>query len=599
LCHVLQDKNRDKEKGLFVKFSRVATFFERIEAEPGRNAITVLLAELFSEANSEEVSILCNLSLGQLNPPYLGTQFNIAKKHMMSVVAVVLNESEDDVARDIKVAGDAGAVIAKGTWSAQQHLTVEEVFERLKLIEAVGGTGSVETKIGMLKALLQDLDPLSAKFVVRIILGELRMGFSDMTLVDALSWMVTGDKSLKAKIEHAYNICADIGRIASVLKKEGADGIAAMNVVVGIPIRPAAAERMPTAEAIIEKMGTCVAQPKLDGFRIQIHLDTRHEEPIVRFFSRNLLDMSGMFPDLKKVVEKIPVETLICEGEAIAYDPITGNFLPFQETVKRKRKHDIAAVQDEYPLKLFLFDILYLDGKSLMGLTHEERRALMFEVVNRVKTDVIQVVEEHVITTARELLDYFNANIAAGLEGLVVKKPQALYQPGRRNFNWIKLKRQEEGHLEDTLDCVILGYYAGEGKRAHFGIGAFLVGVFNEDEDRFETIAKIGTGLKDEDWRALKKTSDEIELKQQPHNVVCDSSLRPDVWVAPERICMVRADEITLSPVHSAGKTANKSGYALRFPRIMGYRPDKTAREATTVDEVRRLYEDQFASRTV
>lgn len=580
-----------------MKFARVATFFEQIEAEAGRTAITELLAKLFTEANSEEISIVCNLSLGQLNPPYLGTQFNIAKKHMKAVIAMVLDESEDDVARRIKTVGDAGAVIALGSWSAQRHLTIEEVFERLTQIESVGGAGSVETKIGMLKALIKDLDPLSAKFVVRIILNELRMGFSDMTLVDALSWMVTGDKSLKTKIEHAYNICADIGRIASVLKKEGAEGITTMNVVVGIPIRPAAAERMPTAQAIIEKMGTCVAQPKLDGFRIQVHLDRRHKEPVVRFFSRNLLDMSAMFPDLKKVVEQLPVKTLICEGEAIAYDPVTGNFLPFQETVKRKRKHDIKSMQEEYPLKLFLFDILYLDGQSLMDLGHEKRRDKMLALVNSVKTDVIEVVEERAIHTANELLDYFNANIAAGLEGLVVKKPHAYYQPGKRNFNWIKLKRQEEGHLEDTLDCVILGYYAGEGKRAHFGIGAFLVGVFNEHEDRFETIAKIGTGLKDDDWRALKKACDEIEVKKQPHNVLCDKSLEPDVWVAPERICMVRADEITLSPVHSAGKTAKKSGFALRFPRIMGYRPDKTAREATTVAEIKRLYEDQFANK--
>lgn len=582
-----------------MKFARVATFFEQIEIETGRTAITELLAKLFTEANAEEVSIVCNLSLGQLNPPYIGTQFNIAKKHMSSVVAAVLDAAEDDIVRAIKVAGDSGAVIATGTWSARHSLTVEEVFERLSLIEAISGSGSVETKIGMLKDLLLDLDPLSAKFVVRIILGELRMGFSDMTLVDALSWMVTGDKSLKIKIEHAYNMCADIGRIASVLKKEGVEGIMSMEVVVGIPIRPAAAERMPTAEAIIEKMGACVAQPKLDGFRIQIHLDKRQNEPVVRFFSRNLLDMSAMFPDLKKVVETIPVETLICEGEAIAYDPVTGNFLPFQETVKRKRKHDIETLQDEYPLKLFLFDILYLDGTSLMALEHEKRRSTMLAMVSRVGTDVIQVVEEYPVKTARELLDYFNANIAAGLEGLVVKKPQAVYQPGKRNFNWIKLKRQEEGHLEDTLDCVILGYYAGEGKRAHFGIGAFLVGVFNENEDRFETVAKVGTGLKDDDWRALKRACDEIEVKTQPHNVACDQSLYPDVWVAPERICMVRADEITLSPVHSAGKTVKKSGYALRFPRIMGYRPDKTAREATTVDEISRLYEDQFATRTV
>lgn len=580
-----------------VKFCRVAEFFERIEGISSRLMTTELLSELLSEANGEEASILCNLSLGQLKPPYIGTQFALAKKNMMTVIARLLNEDEKVINDRIKKAGDAGLVVAEGSWKIDVELSVEKVYESLGEIERVSGTGSVERKIELLVALLRSLDPLSAKYVVRIILDELRLGFSDMTLIDALSWMVTGDKSLRVPIEHAYNICADLGFIAKMLKKEGIKGVENMDVVLGIPIRPAAAERMPTAEAIIEKLGPCVAQPKLDGFRLQIHLDKRGTVPLVRFFSRNLQDMSAMFPDLKREILKLPVETLICEGEAIVFDPDTGHFLPFQETVKRKRKHGIEEAQEEYPLKLFLFDILYKDGESLLSWGHEKRRHTLLALMQNVSSENIQVVEEHTISSAQELLAYFNATIASGLEGLVVKKPNAHYQPGKRNFNWIKLKRQEEGHLEDTLDCVILGYYAGSGKRAHFGIGAFLVGVFNEHEDRFETIAKIGTGLKDEDWRTLKKMCDELMVKQCPHNVFCEPTLYPDVWVAPERVCIVRADEITLSPVHSAGKTEKKQGYALRFPRIMGYRPDKTARQATTVDEIRRLYEDQFASK--
>ena len=176
----------------------------------------------------------------------------------------------------------------------------------------------------------------------------------------------------------------------------------------------------------------------------------------------------------------------------------------------------------------------------------------------------------------------------------MVKKPDAIYQPGKRNFNWIKFKRQEEGRLEDTIDCVILGYYAGAGKRAAFGIGSFLVGIYNKKEDCFETIAKIGTGLKDEGWKELKKKCDEIKVSAKPKNIVCAKELYPDVWVHPEIVCLIRADEITLSPLHTAGKTKEHLGYALRFPRFMGYRSDKGPEESTTIKEIKRLYEDQF-----
>jgi len=213
------------------------------------------------------------------------------------------------------------------------------------------------------------------------------------------------------------------------------------------------------------------------------------------------------------------------------------------------------------------------------------------------KKEVLEVVaplDEVAIKTEKELDEYFVQNISAGLEGLVIKKPDSIYQPGKRNFNWIKLKRQETGHLHDTIDCVILGYYAGHGKRASFGIGALLVGVYNKKDDRFETIAKIGTGLKDQEWRDQKKACDKISVQNMPKNVRCAKELVPDVWVSPEIICLIRADEITMSPTHAAGKTDSKPGYALRFPRLMGYRPDKSAKETTTISEIKKLYEIQF-----
>lgn len=577
-----------------MKFSVVAECFDKIEQISGRLQMTQELAHLLSLASPDESEIISNLVLGQLQPPHKAGQFNIASALMIKIAAQLLEQSEKTISDRMKALGDLGLVVAEGQWESSKNLTVHQVYGALEELVTITGVGSQEEKIKAVQELLRQLDPLSAKFVVRIILGKLRLGFSDMTLIDALSWMAVGNKSIRDTIENAYNICADIGYIARILKQDGIEAIEHMHAQVGTPIRPAAAERLPTARAIIEKIGSCIAQPKLDGFRLQIHLDKRTKKPRIHFYSRNLIDMSSMFPDLVAALKELDVTDMIAEGEAIVFDPNTGSFLPFQETVKRKRKHGIEQAMSDFPLQLFLFDLLYLNGQELLSITHAERRKKLLALFKNNKSEIVQVIEEKEIHTAQELEQYFAANISAGLEGLVVKKSDSIYQPGKRNFNWIKLKRQEEGHLEDTIDCVVLGYYKGEGKRAHFGIGAFLVGVYNKKDDCFETVAKIGTGLKDHDWAELKTKCDALAVRNKPKNVMCAKDLYPDVWIEPELVVLVRADEITISPVHMAAKTDDHLGYALRFPRFMGYRTDKSAQEATTHSEIKRLYQDQF-----
>lgn len=575
-------------------FKELAHYFFKIEQEPSRLGMTRLLSHLLKEATPQEAAVICNISLGQLHAPYIGTQFNIAEKNIIKVIADILQQDEKEITLQSKMIGDLGLIIETGKWDIKNDPELLEIYDTLEKIEKISGIGSQEEKNRALKNLIISLDPLSAKYVIRIILGTLRLGFSDMTLIDALSWMEAGDKSLRHVIEHAYNVCADIGYIARLLKQEGIEAIKKMEPHVGTPIRPAAAERLPTPQAIFEKLGTCIAQPKLDGFRLQIHYGHSQNQPLIKFYSRNLIDMSHMFPDLAQAIQNLPVQNLIAEGEAIVYDQNAGTFLPFQETVKRKRKHGIEKAIEELPLQIFMFDILYLNGKSLLSLTHETRRAQLKALFEATSSSAIKIIDEKKIHNAKELEDYFMQNISSGLEGLVVKRPDAIYQPGKRNFNWIKLKRSEEGHLEDTIDCVILGYYAGSGKRASFGIGAFLVGVYNPAHDCFETVAKIGTGLKDIDWIELKAKCDAIAVHEKPKNVHCAPELYPDVWVNPELVCVIRADEITISPLHTAGKTEHHLGYALRFPRFISYRTDKGAQEATTSEEVAHLYQDQF-----
>ena len=579
-----------------MKFARVAEIFSVIESLSSRLEITAELAKLFTACSAKEAEILAYLCLGSLRAPYKGTQFNIAQKTVMSMMSDILGVDHADFVAHVNACGDISTSIAQYGKSGTSDYSLEEMYERLITIEAISGEGAQGRRCQQLLALLQEIPSLQAQYIVRIVLGTLRLNFLDMTLLDALSYMLVGTKKARFVLEDAYNVCADIGRIAYIAKSEGVEGLQAVSIVVGVPIRPAAAERMSSAQDIIDKIGYSCAQPKIDGFRLQIHIDRRGKIPQYAFFSRNLIDMSALFPDIVAELGFIDVETLIVEGEAVAYNQETGEFLPFQETVKRKRKHDIAAAAEALPIQLFLFDCLYKNGVSFLEKTHEQRRAALLSFVREAgqkKREIMPhvfVIAEECFGEALSLEKYFWENIQNGLEGLVVKKPDSVYTPGKRNFGWIKLKRQETGSLDDTIDIVILGYYYGQGKRAAFGIGSFLGGIYNKYTDTFETIAKVGTGMTDDELRTLKTMLDSVAVAKRPHNVICAKELYPDVWCTPTYVCSVRADNITRSPLHAAGKSADALGYALRFPRFMGHRPDKLAVDATDTDEIVEFY---------
>lgn len=534
------------------------------------------------------------LSLGDLYATYNNIQFNIADKGLIEIIASLLDQPVGQIEQQYKIDGDLGTVVQQGWQGQDQGLTIEQVYHHLVAVAQINGNGSTELKLKSLVGLLEQLDALSVKYLIRIITKSLRLGFSDMTLIDAFSWMQVGSKALQDQLEHAYNVCADLGLVIFTLKTEGLPGVQKMAPQVGIPIRPAAAERLATAQEVIDRLGTCVAQPKLDGFRLQIHLDKRGAEPIVEFYSRNLIDMSAMFPDIVQEVIQLPVQTLICEGEAIGYQEATDTFLQFQETVRRKRKHNIGQVADEIPLRVYLFDLLYLDGRSMLDATHEQRRDALSQVVQEGNQSDVFLIDEKIVSTGKALDDYFLETIGAGLEGLVVKKLDAVYQPGKRNFNWIKLKRRTGQKLGDTIDTVVLGYYVGQGRRAGLGIGAFLVGVYNPEQDCFESVAKVGTGMSDLEFINLKMLCDQVAVHHKLDQVVVAKNLWPDVWVDPKIVCEIRADDITQSPLHAAGKTEHHLGYALRFPRFVQYRIDKSPEQTTNSQELAHLFAMQY-----
>jgi DNA ligase-1 len=419
------------------------------------------------------------------------------------------------------------------------------------------------------------------------VMGKLRLGAGDATILEALSVAVLKDRSGKTALERAYNLCSDLGVVGEQLLAHGLTGVETIHTRLGYPIRPALCERLPTTEEIIEKIGRCSVELKYDGLRLQIHRDG----DTVEMFSRNLERMSPMFPEISEAVRRaVQSRSVILEGEALAVDEATGELQPFQVTVQRKRKHDIAAMAKEIPLRFFTFDLLYLDGEDYTPKPYAERRKTLRGLL---KPDpVIEPSRAIETENPSELQRFFDEAVANGQEGIVAKRLDGPYTAGARNFNWIKLKRSYKGELTDTVDVVIVGYAAGRGQRAKFGVGTVLAAVYDDRSDLFKTVTKIGSGFSEEELRELKVKLDEISLDHKPARV--DSLIEPDVWVEPRYVLTVMADEITRSPMHTCGKEGEEPGYAMRFPRTVGFiRTDKRAEDSTTVAEVIELYDQQ------
>ena len=568
-------------------FSELSGYLDRLESTTGRNELVKTLAELYQKSSVDEIEPLTYLIQGRLVPFFEPVEIGLGEKLVMAAIAQAFATPVAEVAKLFGRLGDLGLVAANlSAHGASAALPVAEVHARLMAIAGAAGAGSVEKKRSLFAALLKEVDPISAKHLVRIALGRLRLGIGDPTVLDALSFARRGDRSLRPVLEGAYNRVSDLGLIARTFWSGGESEVKGLEVAVGRPIRSQLAERLPNPEAVIKKLGLVAVQPKYDGIRVQIHKNGS----VVRVFSRNLEDYTLMFSELTAAARGLKDDTLILDGEAIAYSKELEEYLPFQLTASRRRQHGIEQAALELPLVAFVFDILYRNGRDLTELPYEERLGLVDEVIAGstvllpapiIKTDSVEVL-------TRTLLDY----ISQGLEGVVVKRPDSRYQAGARNFNWVKLKRHTSGELSDTIDLVLLGYYFGKGKRAEFGVGALLAGVYDADNDRFATITKLGTGLSDAEWRQIHERADKLQVDQRPARV--DSILVPDVWLKPEVVVEVMADEITPSPRHTAGKVDDQPGFALRFPRVVSFRgADKRAEDATTVKEVADLFRQQ------
>lgn len=581
-----------------MEFALLCSVFDEMEKTRSRLELTKLLAGLFEETSKSEAKKVVYLCQGRISPPHTGIELGIGEKLAEEAIARVAGISAKEVEKSYKQTGDMGnsaeQLLAKKAQKAlaSEKLTVEKVYENFEKIATAGGQGSQDWKIKLLTELLSNARGTESKTIIRFVTGKQRLGIAEPTILDAFSVMKTGTKELRIKLDRAFNLTSDLGLVAEIFCKEGLKGVEKIKPIPFSPIRPALAERLPDGATIIEKIGKCVVEAKYDGFRIQCH--KKGEK--VELYSRKQEPMTHMFPDIVRAIrEQIKAREIIFEGEAIAFDEATQTYLPFQTTITRKRKHDVEAKAKEIPLHLFVFELLYIDGTDYTNLPYQERRQKLEKIIGEGK--IIMPAQIIMAENAKQLEKFFDQCVENGLEGIIGKDLKAPYTAGARKFAWIKLKRSYQGNLADTLDVVIIGFYHGRGKRTQFGFGGLLTAVYAEKEDKFKTIAKVGTGFTEEQMSWFNNELSKIAIRTKPTDV--DSVLEPDVWVEPKMVITVNADEITRSPTHTCGKKEKEGeGLALRFPRMEKIREDRNARDATTENEVEKMFKLQGQNRT-
>lgn len=582
-----------------LEYCIIAEAYEKIERTTKRLEMTDLLVKLLKKTPKAIIDKVVYLTQGKIYPDFVSSELGVAEKLAIKALSRASGTKDADLLRLLSKIGDVGEVAEEvmkkkkqATLGARINLTAERVYEVLDKMAKTQGSGAVDSKMALLSGLLSDASPKEAKYILRTVTGNLRLGIADMTVLDALAIAYGGGKEARELIERAYNISSDLGRVANVVVEKGMEGIKKFQVMVFEPIRPMLAERLASPEEILEKLGgKCVAEYKYDGERIQAH----KKDGKVMLFSRRLENISSQYPDAVELVkDKVEAKEAILEAECVAMDLETYEMRPFQELMHRRRKYGVKAAMEQYPVSLFMFDALYIDGKDFTLEAYPLRRKALEDTVKR--SDRAKVAHHIVAHNPKQLEEFFEEAIENGCEGLMCKAmgKDSVYQAGARGWLWIKYKRDYKSEMTDTVDLVIVGAFHGRGKRAGT-YGALLLATYDPKADIFETVTKCGTGFTDKDLAGFPKILRKHEIPRKHSRV--KSTLEADVWFEPAVVLEILGAEITLSPIHTCAMDSIRkgSGLAIRFPRFTGkYRKDKAAEDATTSFEIVEMYRKQL-----
>ena len=578
-----------------MKFSIISDAFQKMERTRKRLELTHILVELIKEIPVDMISKAVYLIQGKLRPNFEGVELGIAEKLVMKAMSKSAGIPLKKIEEDYNKGGDLGQTAENilqqkiQTTFGSETITLEKVYETLFKIANLDGKGSQEMKMRYVSSLLNDATPQEAKFILKILLGTLRLGIAENTVMDALAIAFTGKKENREIIENAYNVSSDLGKVAEVVSVGGIEQINKFKIELFNPIRPMLADRIRSEEDTVKKFqDDFAAEYKLDGERAQIH----KQKDTIMIFSRSLENITSYYPDIVEKISKVIIsDDVILEAEVVAINSNSGDFLPFQELMHRRRKYEIDEAVTKYPITVNFFDVLFSNGKNCMKMEYSERRKLLEKIIK--EDEFARLIPMSIINSKEQVLEILENSINSGCEGLMLKQLNSTYRAGIRGSNWLKLKREYQNDLGDSLDLIVVGAFFGKGRRTG-KYGTLLVATYNDEEDTFPSICKVGTGFTDESLDQLYQIlSPKVTLKKNPRIV---SEMEADVWFEPELIIEIVASEITQSPIHKTAlnKIKENTGLALRFPKFTGkIRTEKNSEDASTDEEVIALYKVQ------
>jgi DNA ligase-1 len=582
---------------LTLDFSAIVSTFEKMEKTSSRLELTDHLVALFKNTPPDILDKVIYLIQGKIAPDYGGIELGLAEKMIVRAIVNSSGVTTEKLYQIYQQTGDLGETIKivmgkkMQTTLLNEQVTVERIYSTFYRISKTLGSGSQEIKLRLLSSLFNDSATRECKYIVKFALGTLRLGVADYSILDALSLAFTNDKKLRNVLESAYNVSSDLGKVGKLLATGGLSAVESLKIQPFIPIRPMLAERVRTAEDILDKMnGVAAAEFKIDGERVQIHRGSDKTE----IFSRRLENITAHYPDIVRSVNKIRSKNIILEAEVVAIEESTGEYLPFQELMHRRRKYNISEAVKRYPISLNLFDILYKGGLEVTHLPYSERRAMLESLGGKTSDPTIKIIPQNIVQSPSQIEKLMSKAIESGCEGLMLKQLDSPYRAGARGYAWTKIKREYRSEIADTLDLVVVGALFGKGRRRG-RYGALLLSAYDQKSNQFRSACKVGSGFKDSDLETLFKELQPHVLKNCHPSV--SSTLEMDVWFEPRVVIEVIASEITLSPSHSVGMNAIRSGFglSLRFPKFTGkIRFDKNPEDCTSENELVSMYKQQL-----
>ncbi|MBC7219215.1 MAG: ATP-dependent DNA ligase [Hadesarchaea archaeon] len=563
-----------------MEYLKLAEAFERLEKTPSYLEKNAIISELLKQTPAEEIERVVLLLLGRTTPAYISQETGVGLAQLKKAVANASGYSLSEVEKLMLEIGDLGEVARRLMEKKKQvtlfteRLTVKRVYEGIRRLPEITGEGSVDRKILAISELLTSSQPLEAKFIVRTVLGDLRIGVAEGRLRDAIATAFNVDPE---EVEHAYMLTTDYSLVAKAAAEGGAKGLRQLGVIVGHPVNPMLAQRAEDIDEVLERMkGKAAFEIKLDGIRIQVHKDGEK----IYLYTRRMENYTEMFPDLIPPLRKaLKPNRVIVDGELVALDKKTGKPMPFQEVLKRRRKYGVEESAEAIPVEYNVFDVLLVENKTLLDEPYTKRREMLEKVVEEIEGRV-RLVEQKVLSDAEKIKEFCDYAIKIGHEGLVAKDLHSTYRAGRREFLWLKLKPTLE-----TLDLVVVGALFGKGKRAGV-FGSYVLAALDSDTGKFKTVTKCGSGYTDEDLVELTKMFKKLQIKG-PHEDV-EIEIDCDAYFKPEVVFEIAYEEIQVSP-----EEKHTSGMGLRFPRFVRVREDRRPEEATTVQEIQELFELQ------